>query len=503
MSSNICCCDTLLFNGHCHDGKGKLIATCFNTINTTVATCYANNTDSSTTRMLAEDANTTGVDVSETPVIECFMSECPLAEIAKKEGALIPQYVLFIVGSVLFLMAVILLSLRARKQHERLKHEKKQKGEEEQKTLSRMIRRKFMASNTKFALRTFTTLGVEMLVLGGISGNYYATLYAIGGLQFIQLLYVLWKTYFLIKPGWKKGYKKWKNETIPNWLPQIIRDMAGGENDGEGDSEGDENKGEEDDNSEKEHEGKDDKRENIEKACDEEIASMTSTKSELYKKIVVSPADVYDDFTTPIARVLLLFVCQITLLVLYITAIYVAGSADFTRIEPYLFFTVGVLVQISYQEATGRQPGTYFKHKQKFWAKVMNARITDEKGRKNVHYREHETIHKVSRASLAARIYMSSLVNYQGTSMLMYLLPLHLSHSENAIDFVLNAVAAYVIVELDDVFETEKIELVKSEQKSAKAIPETARTFEDSVSSGSTKPRQRNTVDQNQEQQYV
>ena len=73
-----------------------------------------------------------------------------------------------------------------------------------------------------------------------------------------------------------------------------------------------------------------------------------------------------------------------------------------------------------------------------------------------------EVDHKrfVPEISLVARIVMSNLVNGQGTSMLMYLLPLHLSHSSDAIDFVLNAVAAYIIVELDDAVKSENITLI-------------------------------------------
>ncbi len=49
--------------------------------------------------------------------------------------------------------------------------------------------------------------------------------------------------------------------------------------------------------------------------------------------------------------------------------------------------------------------------------------------------------------------------------MLMYLLPLHLSHSEDAIDFVLHVFAAYIIVKLDCVFEPGEIQHAPSELK--------------------------------------
>ncbi len=487
MSSHICCCDTLLFNS-CFDGGGRQIATCKDSKNSTVAFCY-------------EGANETG------SALECFITSCPVAKV----DSLIPQVALYIVGGLLILAATAIFVINIFE----LKNEQKRIEDEnmtDRKRVRKLIReyiRDFRASNKSFWMRTASTLGIEVLVLGGISGNYYATVFALALLQLFEFFLMTWKTYKMLNSNWRekgclsvllkcvnklKGKDTEKKNDISmrrsdsNLAGNICRFLpcCAGIAD-----EDDENQANDEDF--RSSGGIDD----ANTRGDEEKGRDVKDKS-----FKVEPIDIYDDITTPISRVGLLFVCQITLLVLYLTAIYTAGSADFTKGDTYAFFIVGVLVQISYQEMKDKQPSTYFTEKRKYWKKVMAARFEKKNNNGTVKKYvecedENNQIRHVPDLSLKLRIVMSNLVNCQGTSMLMYLLPLHLSHSSGAIDFVLNATAAYIIVELDDAIETGAIKITKStyapEKKSeaGENASVTSRTIENSSSLGQDGVRQR------------
>ncbi|VEU38990.1 unnamed protein product [Pseudo-nitzschia multistriata] len=59
------------------------------------------------------------------------------------------------------------------------------------------------------------------------------------------------------------------------------------------------------------------------------------------------------------------------------------------------------------------------------------------------------------------RIFLSFLINYCGLTVVLFLLPIQLAHSESAMEFILNSVAAGFIIEMDDYGEGKKIVLRK------------------------------------------
>ncbi len=377
--------------------------------NATVAECF-------------EGENTNGT------IRECYISECPNAQLAKSY-ALVSQTHCYVVGALLVLVAAVIMFVQVLNPD----REKEWGTAERESQRIRASYRDFNASNISFFMRASFILGIEVIVLGGISGNYYLTLSFLGAYQCFEFITVVWKTNKIIVPD--------RIEKIKDTTRRVKRKV-------------------------KRRESITDAGKKIIEAWKKIIEHFIAPEDEdeVSPAYEVSPDDIYDDITTPIARVSLLFLCQIILLILYLTAIYTSGSADFTEKEPYIYFITGVFVQISYQEAKDKQPMACFNRKKKYWTKIMKARKTKTKKGKTKTFVEcvdkEGQPHYVPQSSLVARIIMSNLVNCQGTSMLLYLLPLHLSHSEDAIDFVLNSCAAYIIVELDDAIDTETIKLI-------------------------------------------
>mmetsp|Transcript_2372 Transcript_2372/g.5429 ORF Transcript_2372/g.5429 Transcript_2372/m.5429 type:complete len:548 (+) Transcript_2372:108-1751(+) len=54
------------------------------------------------------------------------------------------------------------------------------------------------------------------------------------------------------------------------------------------------------------------------------------------------------------------------------------------------------------------------------------------------------------RFSRNCRLFVSILINYCGKQIVLFLLPIQLAHSGSAMDFILNSIAAYFIIEMDD-----------------------------------------------------
>ena len=61
-----------------------------------------------------------------------------------------------------------------------------------------------------------------------------------------------------------------------------------------------------------------------------------------------------------------------------------------------------------------------------------------------------ETTGFIPKLRVFVRWFCSFLINNLGCDLIIILLPIHLTQSDNPMDFVLNAVAAYFITEIDD-----------------------------------------------------
>ena len=152
-----------------------------------------------------------------------------------------------------------------------------------------------------------------------------------------------------------------------------------------------------------------------------------------------------EDLSSEFFRNILIGGAQVSLLAAYMAGVYIRGSPDFGNPLTYLYYYIGVFVQTSYVVAKGminRSMGSIL-----FWCKVSLATndgevLQDEKGK--------QIILKDMRASLIIRMFVSATVNGWGLFWTILLLPLQLASSESFTDFVLNAIAVFFIVELDD-----------------------------------------------------
>jgi len=72
---------------------------------------------------------------------------------------------------------------------------------------------------------------------------------------------------------------------------------------------------------------------------------------------------------------------------------------------------------------------------------------------------------KVYKRDLLVRFVFSSLINYIGFIAIFFLLPLQLAGDRDSFSFVLNAVAAYFIVELDDTETEVSIDCIKEDNR--------------------------------------
>ena len=133
------------------------------------------------------------------------------------------------------------------------------------------------------------------------------------------------------------------------------------------------------------------------------------------------------------------FVAQASLAAIYLTTLFKAEKPDFTNIEAFLYYGLGALVQIAYTSRID-----YLFGYDGFWLECR-LQFKDYCDRM---LEEEEIL--LLRKHLLFRRTASILINVVARDLIILLLPLHLARSEQAMDFVLNAVAAYFIIELDN-----------------------------------------------------
>jgi hypothetical protein len=169
--------------------------------------------------------------------------------------------------------------------------------------------------------------------------------------------------------------------------------------------------------------------------------------------------DVYQDFTTPFPRLIVTFVAQVSLLFIYIYTVYKEDKPEFSDLNAFLYYGLGALVQVVHNKTKGRERYLY----DHYWLEST------------LHFRKYfGRMHGtwLSKKILAFHLYLRVLFSFSidlaGRDLIILLLPLHLAQSDNAMDFVLNAVAAYFITELDDLGEPREIGCWKDEFRNLK-----------------------------------
>ena len=165
--------------------------------------------------------------------------------------------------------------------------------------------------------------------------------------------------------------------------------------------------------------------------------------------------DVYQDFKTPFPRLLVTFAAQASLLIIYNITVYEEEKPNFSEdITALLYYVLGALVQLVYNQSKGRERYEY----DYYWLECC-LRFED--------YFVKEKGGLCSKVALALQLYFrvscSLGIDLFARDLIILLLPLHLAQSESSMDFVLNAVAAYFITDLDNLSEERKLDDWKDE----------------------------------------
>lgn len=144
---------------------------------------------------------------------------------------------------------------------------------------------------------------------------------------------------------------------------------------------------------------------------------------------------------------------QTVLVGMYVFAVVEAGRPCFENQRIYVYYVLGILTQVGYTLVKFylmRFHRTYH-----YW-RVILTRPRDSRGYLAYHAGNWETsLEHVHRNEIWIRFFFSVLINEVGLVAVFALLPIQLASSADPMDFVMNCVAAYFIVELDDTDDTE------------------------------------------------
>ena len=196
----------------------------------------------------------------------------------------------------------------------------------------------------------------------------------------------------------------------------------------------------------------------------------------------VTAKDVYGDMVgSSVAKVFLTFSCQFILLSMYFVDLMSNGRPDFSYVSTYAFYFLGAFIQyIFIAKDTGIGIVNDFFREMEFWEKTLECVQHDKYlycDLANEEYKEnqgHDLVFKkrIHFIFILSRMTLSLLVNQVGKFLINTLLPIHLAHSESSMDFVLNAVAAYFIIEVDNLTEDREIEFLYQERRKKKKDPD-------------------------------
>jgi len=157
----------------------------------------------------------------------------------------------------------------------------------------------------------------------------------------------------------------------------------------------------------------------------------------------------FQDFGNNFTGTFLLGCSQITLMCLYILAVFEGGRPEFNERRVYVFYCLGSVIQVGYIVGKDLIRQLLFVGSKDlvFWARVLNGSRENE-----ITYDwKDRWDNKLTQPEIWLRMLFSILINQVGMQLLLALLPLQLAGSTNPFDFVLNAVAAYFVIEMDDI----------------------------------------------------
>jgi hypothetical protein len=181
----------------------------------------------------------------------------------------------------------------------------------------------------------------------------------------------------------------------------------------------------------------------------------------------ISAGDIYQDIGRDGTRTFLLGMGQLILLGMYTWSILDDGKPDLSDRRLYIFYCLGISIQVSYLSGQDVLYKSFYSHLT-FWGNVFCAArqgrtYTWEPPKYLLYNRPRMALSGSVRRSntdatirlhdtftLRMRFFVSTAVNVGGLSIITLLLPLQLANSGDPQSFVLSAVGAYYILEMDD-----------------------------------------------------
>ena len=186
------------------------------------------------------------------------------------------------------------------------------------------------------------------------------------------------------------------------------------------------------------------------------LLSITNTSTELP---VVEASDIYLAFEEPLQKVLLVFLCQCLLIWIYVQDIFEEGFLDFSKSRTFLWYFFGIFIQLIYLLLKSElESYRYYLDYDLWWLLGYTFSNSTNKNSSTITIStegvmggDEASSSEITIGEIRMRTISSLLVNGLGGIILRPLIPIQLAASKSGIEFILNALAAYYIIELDDV----------------------------------------------------
>ena len=190
------------------------------------------------------------------------------------------------------------------------------------------------------------------------------------------------------------------------------------------------------------------------------VARMDHSSSSLSADLpVVEASDIYLAFEEPLQKVLSVFLCQCLLIWIYVQDIFEEGFLDFSKSRTFLWYFFGIFIQLIYLLLKSElESYRYYLDYDLWWLLGYTFSNSTNKNSSTITIStegvmggDEASSNELTIGEIRMRIISSLLVNGLGGIILRPLIPIQLAASKSGIEFILNALAAYYIIELDDV----------------------------------------------------
>jgi len=229
------------------------------------------------------------------------------------------------------------------------------------------------------------------------------------------------------------------------------------------------------------------------------LKNVERTKEEKQRdKKRMEANDTFQDLGIAFSQAFLVFVGQAILLCMYIWALFAQGIPNFSDRRIHTFYWIGAILQAATVAGQNRFVLQAAKRFARSWRKIIDFAESGEASYASGNNNERYDIGKF-RSAVKVRFVLSFLVNVAGYWVIIFGLPVQLSQSRNPYDFVLNAVAAYFITEIDDYDKPVKYEKVSKAEVSKRDESKVSAPME---ATGATSEEQTDSEEVDEETQY-